>query len=83
MGHHQPAPLFSITHQIHMEDIQGSGGSWHGFITTNAMIFGPDLLMSAKLSAGHHPKVGMAWHPWAIIIQHHSAASLIRAVRSK
>jgi hypothetical protein len=43
-----------------MEDIQGSGGSWHGFITTNAMIFGPDLLMSAKLSASHHPKVGMA-----------------------
>jgi hypothetical protein len=28
-----------------MEDIQGSEGSWYGFMTTNAMTFGPDLLM--------------------------------------
>jgi hypothetical protein len=27
MGHKEPAPLCSITHQTHMEDIQGSGGS--------------------------------------------------------
>jgi hypothetical protein len=44
MGHQEPTALFSITHQIHMEDIQGSGGSWHGFMTTNAMTFlGPDF----------------------------------------
>jgi hypothetical protein len=27
------------------------------------MAFGPDLLMSAKLSASCNPKIGMAWHP--------------------
>jgi hypothetical protein len=48
-----------------MEDIQGSGGGWFGFMTTNAMSFGPHLLVSAKLSASHCPKIAMAWHPWA------------------
>jgi hypothetical protein len=33
-------------------------------MTTNAVTFGQDLLMSAKLSASRHPKIGMAWHPW-------------------
>ena len=32
------------------------------------------------ISASHHPKVGMAWHPWAIISQHHSSASLIISI---
>jgi hypothetical protein len=27
MGHQEPASLFSITHQTHTIDIQGSGGS--------------------------------------------------------
>jgi hypothetical protein len=49
-------------------------------MTTNAMIFGPDLLMSAKLSASHSPKIGMAWHSQAIRSQHHSVASLIRPI---
>jgi hypothetical protein len=60
MGHQEPAPLCSITHQTYVEDIQGSGGRWYGFMTTKAMTFGPDLLiMFAKLSfhpaASHHP----------------------------
>jgi hypothetical protein len=49
-------------------------------MTTNAMTFGPDLLMSAKLSLGFQAKSGMAWHPWANRSQHHSAASLIRPI---
>jgi hypothetical protein len=44
-----------------------------GFMTTNAMTFGPDLLMSTKLSASRSPKVGMAWPLWAIRSQHHSS----------
>jgi hypothetical protein len=43
-----------------MEDIQGSGGSSYGFITTNAMTFGPDLLMSAKLQFSQLPC--KKWH---------------------
>jgi hypothetical protein len=36
MGNHQPLSLCSIIHQIHMENIQGSGGSWlwYGFMKT-------------------------------------------------
>jgi hypothetical protein len=49
-------------------------------MTTNAMIFGSDLLMSIKLSAIRRPKIGMAWHPWATRSQHHSAASLISPI---
>jgi hypothetical protein len=72
MGIKEPAPLYSITHQTHMEDIQGSG-----FMTTNGMAFGPDLLGNAKLSASHLPNIGMAFHPWASRSQHHSAACSI------
>jgi hypothetical protein len=49
-------------------------------MTTNAMMFGSDLLMSAKLSASSCPKIGMALHPWATGSQHHFAASLIRPI---
>jgi hypothetical protein len=44
------------------------------------MTFGPDLLMSAKFSARHSPKIGMAWPPWAVRSQHHSVASLIKPI---
>jgi hypothetical protein len=54
MDHQEPEPLFSIIHQTHMEDIEGSGGSWFGLVNTNAISFGPDLLMSSKLSASCH-----------------------------
>jgi hypothetical protein len=76
----EPAPLCSITLQTHMEDIQGSGGSWYGFMTTNAMTFGPDLLMSAKLSSSAISllaKIAKACHRAS---QHHSAASLFRPI---
>jgi hypothetical protein len=46
----------------------------------NGINFGPDLLMSAKVSASLLPKIGMAWHPWASRNQHHSSASLIRPI---
>jgi hypothetical protein len=50
-------------------------------MTTNAMTFGPDLLVIAKLSAGIcHPKIGMAWHTWATRTWYPSAASLIRPI---
>jgi hypothetical protein len=74
MGHQEPASLFIITHQTQMKDIQGSGGSWCGFMTTNAMTFGPDLLMSTKFSASSQlmsKNYGMAWHPWATRSQYH------------
>jgi hypothetical protein len=48
-------------------------------MTTNAMTFGPDLLLrDAKLSASSFPNIGMAWHTLATRSQFHSSASLIR-----
>jgi hypothetical protein len=49
-------------------------------MTTNGMAFDPNMLVSAKLSASHLPKIGMAWHPWASRSQHHSAISFIRPI---
>jgi hypothetical protein len=72
LQHHSSDPI---------KDIQGSGNHCYGFMTTNTMAFGPDLLMSAKLSASGHPKIGMAWHTLAIMSQHHSAASFIRPIQ--
>jgi hypothetical protein len=48
-----------------MEDIQGSRGRGYDFMTTNAMTFGPDLLMIAKLYLSLQAKSGKAWHLWA------------------
>jgi hypothetical protein len=63
MDHQEPELLFSIIDQTHMEDIEGSWGSWYDFMTTKAITLGPDLLMSAKLSASRcSPKLGMSWH---------------------
>jgi hypothetical protein len=48
-------------------------------MTTNAMTFGfigPDLLLSAKLSASSFQKISMTWHTLATRNQHHSSASL-------
>jgi hypothetical protein len=47
-------------------------------MTTNAMTFGQDMLMSAKLSATRRLNIGMARHPWATIgasttLHHHSS----------
>jgi hypothetical protein len=49
-------------------------------MTTNAMTFGQDFLVSAKLSASFNTKNAIAWHPWAIRSQNHSATSLIRPI---
>jgi hypothetical protein len=43
MDHQEPEPLFSINHHFQMEYIDGSGGNWFGFVTTNAITFGRDL----------------------------------------
>jgi hypothetical protein len=47
-------------------------------MTTNAMIFGTDFKIGAKLSASHSPKIGMAcdtYRPSGVstTLQHHSS----------
>lgn len=50
-------------------------------MTPNALIFGPDLLMSdANLSAINHLKIGMAWCTGATRIQHNPSSSLNRSI---
>jgi hypothetical protein len=80
MDPQEPEPLFSITHQTHMEDIEGSGGSWFGFVTTDSITLGPDLMMSSKFSASCHPKIDMAWHPWTTRSQNQSSESFIKPI---
>jgi hypothetical protein len=70
-----------------MKDIQGSGGSWCGFMTTNAMTFGPDLLMlisDAKLSVSSQQPADIQKLAWpgtygppeaSITLQHHLSDS--------
>jgi hypothetical protein len=72
MGFHRPVSLCGIIHQTHMEDIQGSWGSWYGFMTTNAMISCPDVLIIANLFIQMLSQIGMAWLPWG----HHHPVSL-------
>ncbi|MFN9981404.1 MAG: hypothetical protein ACK53Y_15875 [bacterium] len=36
-------------------------------MTTNAMAFGPDLLVSAKFSASRPKKIATAWHSWTLL----------------
>ena len=49
MNKQGPVPHCNITYQTHMEDMQWSGGDWHGFMTTNGISFGSDLLKLCKV----------------------------------
>jgi hypothetical protein len=53
-----------ITLYIHMEDIEWADSTWNGFISSNCVSFGSDLVVNVRKLTGTKPKLAMVWHIW-------------------